>query len=277
MAPRRVAYLVVVALAACAGAQPALRREDALDIPTLAAPASSRAPEDAGPSVTIRRRPARAGDRWRVTVKADSREQTSWGFEEHATYDTAYDVEVLAIEGAAPSRLRVHYDHNVRTSRGQETRTPVDGQTYLVEAAQKLRVVDGGELATRPDEAQLVSDMFPDLGAPGSVESSLREGALRVGDRQDGLARAVARLVHPRAVTLESGSATVARLEGDRLELALDMVLVWQMGSRAALKGKALVRSDGLLLRVALEGAFEDEDAAPRGHMTYVRELTYGE
>lgn len=274
----RLAFLglmALAALAACAGAQGEGRRDVSLDIPSIGPTAAPVA--DAGPAVVLRRRAARVGDRYRVTVRATSREQASWGFEERTTYDTAYDVEVLATEGSLASRLRVHYDHNVRSSRGVDTHTPVGGNTYLVDATQKLRVLDGGDIGASLAEAQLLADMFPDLGAPGSVESALRDGPVHLGERQDGLARAVARLVHPRAVTLESGSAVLSSIEKDRILFTLDVVLAWTSGSRAPLKGTVALRPDGRLARVVLDGAFEDGDGGARGQLTYERELVYAE
>jgi hypothetical protein len=75
---------------------------------------------------------------------------------------------------------------------------------------------------------------------------------------------------------MASGAAVLVEADAAALVFAVDMVLDWQMGSRAHVAGKATVQTNGRLLRVVLGGPFEDPDGgAARGDIAYEREVSY--
>ena len=195
-----------LALSACspaASSPPVV--EPALDVPRL--DGGSVSPSTGG--IRFGRVPPVVGARWGVSVEARSALADPQGGTQVSEYISSYTVEVLATNGPAPSRVRLAFDKNVQRYQGIDKATAVEGKSYVVvDAPPHVRDDAGG--AASEDEAQRVLDMFPDLGTRTQIDQVLPDAAMEIGDSRNELAGAVLRVIHPRAWTLNAGTAVLA-------------------------------------------------------------------
>lgn len=250
-------------LAACArpAAEPPIAPgpETSLEIPRLDAGGAASGP---GSGVRFGRVAPGVGARWSVEVHAESRAPDPQGGEQISGYESSFAVEVLAVSGLAPTRVRLTFATNRHTYQGRATETVIHGKTYVVDAGGPRVTTEGGAAAPE-DEATRVLDVFPDLGTRARVDQVLPDDAMTIGDRRDELAAAILRIIHPRAWTLGAGEASLARVDGDDAVFAVKLDASSETGLRMELAGDARVRlRDASLSRLALEGGFE----APGGN-----------
>lgn len=238
--------------------------EAALTVPPLADGGTSGAHD----GIRFRRVGARVGAKWAVTTLAESRTEDG---DQVSRYESDYTVEVLAIDGPAPSRVRLRFDRNVSIFREAERPTTVHGNTYVVDAAEPhVRDASGGPASE--SETERVLDVFPDLGVRTRIDEVLPEAPMSIGESRDDLAPALLRLVHPRLWQLASGKATLDRVEGG--DAVFSVVLVAESrssGVRMDVKGEARIRiGDSRLVALALDGAYDHGDAT-KGSFTLRR------
>lgn len=229
--------------------------EAALMVPPLADGGTSGAHD----GVRFGRVAAAVGTKWAVATRAESRTEDG---DQTSRYESDYTVEVLAVDGPAPSRVRLRFDRNVSIYRDAERPTTVHGNTYVVDGAQPyVRDASGG--AASENETERVLDVFPDLGTRTRIDEALPEDPMRIGESRDDLAPALLRLVHPRLWQLAKGKATLARVEGG--DAVFSVVLVAESrasGVRMDVKGEARIRiRDSRLVALALDGAYDHGDA----------------
>jgi hypothetical protein len=213
------------------------------------------------------------GGAWRVRVEATSRSEA-----QVSTYESEYTVEVLAVDGPAPSRARLRFLRNAHGFQGAETPTVIDGKEYVVDA-RAPHVRDAANDPAPEGEAQRVLDVFPDLGTRSRVDEVLPDGPMRVGERRDELAAAVLRVIHPRAWTLNAGSATLARVEREACVFALSLDASSDSGMRMRVSGEARVRlADARLEDLSLDGTYEVAKAGAEtsGSFSLRRRITSG-
>jgi hypothetical protein len=222
----------------------------------------------------------RTGDAWSVSVRASSRShdpQDPQATEQVSTYESDVRVEVLAVDGPAPSRVRLRFARNVQTYQGQPTPTVLDGKEYVIDA-RAPHVRDASGKAAPEPETQRVLDVFPDLGTRTRIDEVLPDVAMKMGERRDELAAAVLRVIHPRAWTLESGTALLAEMEGGHARFAVTVDARSSSGLRVFLTGDAHVRlSDSQLSELTLEGRYEQTTPGsndPPGRFTLTRRIT---
>jgi len=257
----RVGALVVlvgqaVCLAACPGyvehpAAPLNPPE--LDIPRLDAGAGAASAADGirfGHPLPV------VGGRWSVAVHASSRSGEAGGGEQVSSYDSEYTVEILAVDGPAPSRVKLRFAINAHSYQGNPVSTALEGNEYVVDA-RAPHVRDATDGAAPPDEAQRVLDMFPDLGTRTRIDEVLPDDAMHLGDRRDELAGAVLRVIHPRAWTLRSGTATLVSAASDHGTFEVTLDAASDTGLEMQLKGTAQVAlRDARLTDLALQGPY---------------------
>lgn len=179
------------------------------------------------------------------------------GAEQISGYESDFDVEVMATNGIAPSRVKLHFTRNVNVYQRAEKPTNIHGKTYVVDAAApRVRDASGG--AAPEDEATRVLDVFPDLGTRTGIDQVLPDEPMTVGDRRDDLAGAVLAVLHPRAWTLRSGTATLARIEGTNAVFAVALDAISTSGVQMAVTGDVRVRlADARLASAELRGTYE--------------------
>jgi hypothetical protein len=209
------------------------------------------------------------GQAFRVRVEA-----RSLSAEQLSTYVSEYRVEILAVEGPAPSRVSLAVLRNRHTLLGQETPTSIEGRAYVVDARAPHVRVDGA--AAEEEQAQRVLDLFPDLGTRARLDEVLPDDFMRLGERRDEVAAAVLRTVHPRAWTLRAGTATLRRVEGEHAVFALALDAESASGLRMQVEGEARVRTasarlDELSLTGGYDGPSRDGGA---GRFTLQRSVT---
>jgi hypothetical protein len=274
----RVGSLVAVVGQAChEPASPiAMATAPVLDVPPLAPgpDAGSRTSD----GVRFGHPVPRTGMAWRVTVHASSRSNDPQGGEQVSTYESELRVEVVAVDGPAPSRVRMKFLRNVQTYQGQEKATVVDGKEYFVDA-RAPHVRDAADAPAPEAEAQRVLDVFPDLGTRTRIDEVLPDDAMRVGERRDELAAAVLRVIHPRAWTLHAGTATLARATGEHAIFKLTLDASSDGGLRMSLAGEAVVSlGDAQLAELSLDGSYETKKdaggAEPPGTFSLRRTVT---
>lgn len=262
-----VRYAAVLALAACRAPEAPPPAPIGLAVPPLDA-GGAQAIADEGvrfghPATTV-------GARSRISVRATSHAPDSAGGEQIATYVSELRIEVLAVDGPAPSRVRVAFAKNVHVTQGREVATSIDGRTYEV-STQAPEVRDAAGAPVPEEQAQRVLDVLPDLGTRARVDQVLPERAMKIGERRDEVASAVLRVVHPRAWTAREAHATLVRAAGDEAAFALALDAASDTGVRMKLTGEAAIRiSDSRLVRVALDGSYE-HDGDPPGTFSYRR------
>lgn len=196
--------------------------------------------------------PPVAGDAWSVRVEASSRSD-----EQVSTYVSEFRAEILAVDGPAPSRVKLRFARNVHGSQGAEKPTVIDGKEFVVDA-RAPHVRDAAGAPAPEDEAQRVLDVFPDLGTRARIDEVLPDDVMRIGDRRDELAAAVLRVVHPRAWTLQAGTAKLARVEGEQAVFQLTLDATSESGVHMQVSGEARVRlADARLTELTLDGSYE--------------------
>jgi len=173
-------------------------------------------------------------------------------------YISRYAVEVLAVEGPAPTRVRLSFQKNVQRYQNVDKATVIDGKTYVLDRATQPQVrLEDGSPATE-DESQRVLDVFPDLGTRTQIDQVLPDGVMTFGQDRHELAEAILRVIHPRAWTLVKGTATLLRAEGSTdavFDVALDAKA--QSGVHMDVKGEARVRiRDAKLVAISLSGSY---------------------
>lgn len=209
--------------------------------------------------VRFGRTPPAVGMRWTVSTLAESGTEDG---DQHSRYESDYTVEVLAVEGPAPSRVRLRFERNVSIFREAERPTTVHGKTYLVDSTEPfVRDASGG--AASENETERVLDVFPDVGTRTRIDEVLPEDPMRVGESRHDLAPALLRLVHPRLWKLATGTATLSRVEGSEAVFSVALVAESQAsGIKMAVKGSARIRiRDSRLVALELAGAYDHGDA----------------
>jgi hypothetical protein len=245
----------------------------ALDVPRLDGGATDT--HESG-GVRFGHPPAEVGSTSSVAVRATSRAPdpaAGGGAEQVSEYASDFRVEVLAVDGPAPSRVRLVFTRNVHTYQGRDTPSSIDGKTYVVATATP-QVSDASGSAVPEDEAQRVLDVFPDLGTRARIDQVLPERPMHVGDSRDELAAAVLRVVHPRAWTAHEARARLASVDGDEAVFAIALDASSEGGLRMKVTGEAVVRvSDSRLVRVVLDGTYEHANGDPPGRFSYRRDV----
>lgn len=212
--------------------------------------------------VRFGRVPATVGSRWKVLVSARSTAADPQGGMQLSEYVSAYDVEILAIDGPAPSRVRVAFERNVQRYQGADKPTAVDGKTYDVDARAshdgRWTVRDGSGGAASEEEAERVRDVLPDLGTRTQVDQILPDVAMAIGEARNELAGAILRVIHPRAWTLNEGTAVLVRTDADDAVFAVVIDATGSNGLRMTVKGEARVRlRDARLVQIVLDGSYD--------------------
>jgi hypothetical protein len=229
-----------------------------LDVPRL----DGGAPASATAGIRFGREPFRVGTRWSTSIRAESVTQDTTGGEQASAYVSEYSVEVLAVDGGAPSQVHVRFERNQNEYQGVPRGTSIDGKIYLVDAAGPS-VRDPSGSAVSSDEVTRVLDVFPDLGTRMRVDEVLPDDPMKIGDRRDDLAGAILRVLHPRAWKLVSGHAALARVEGAMAVFAVDLDATSTSRLRMKVEGEAQVRlRDAWLMNLDLRGSYAHEGSA---------------
>jgi hypothetical protein len=253
---------VILTLGACSSPPP---RPAASGAPDLVIPRLDR---DAGPATQAEgahfgHPPATVGAAWTVELSATSRSADGTSAEQVSRYESTYRVEVLAVEGPAPSRVKLRFLRNVHAYQGEPAPTVIDGKEYVVDA-RAPHVRDSSGTAAPPLETERVLDIFPDLGTRSRVDEVLPDDALPVGARYDDLAAAILRVMHPRAWKLSAGTATLIRLDGAHAVFEIVLDAMSETGVRMEVGGQARVRMrDARLSELVLEGRYERKEPTP--------------
>ena len=229
--------------------------ETALAVPPLGDGGSTAARD----GVRFGRVPAAVGMRWAVSTRAESRTDDG---DQISRYESDYTVEVLEIDGPAPSKVRLRFDRNVSIYREAERPTTVHGNTYVVDGVEPfVRDASGGPASE--NETERVLDVFPDLGTRTRIDEVLPEEAMRIGESRDDLAPALLRLIHPRLWQFVSGKATLARVDGPDAVFTITLVAESKAsGVRMDVKGDAHIRlHDARLVALKLDGSYDHGDA----------------
>lgn len=213
--------------------------------------------ETASGGVRFGRVPATVGDRWAVSVRAESRIADPQGGEQRSGYESDYEVDVLATNGVAPSRVQLRFARNVNVYQGAEKPTSIDGKTYVVDAAEpRVRDASGG--AAPEEEAQRILDVFPDLGTRTGIDQVLPDEPMHVGERRDDLAAAVLSVLHPRAWKLRSGAATLTSFDATEAVFSVTLDATSGSGVHMVVAGEVRVRNrDARLAAIELHGTYE--------------------
>lgn len=207
--------------------------------------------------------PLAPGMRWTTQTRAESFGDDGTGNERVATYLSEYNVEVLSAQAGVPTRVRVHFARSVDEVPGATLPRYIHGKTYVVDAQGPTVEAEGGGAAP-PHEAERVLDVFADIGTRMRVDEALPETPMRIGDRCDGLASAILRILNPRSWKEESATATLARVEGPNGVFAFAFEASTVSGMLLKLEGQAWVRmSDARLVQARGEGTFRIIDADP--------------
>lgn len=222
---------------------------------------SKPAPASSVPREGLRfgRIPPSIGTRWSVTVMANS---TLDVFDGQATerqlseYISAYAVEVREVEGPAPTRVRVVFAQNAQRYQGTLTPTPISGKTYDVGITPPY--VQAASGVASPDEIERVLDVFPDLGTRTQVDQILPDATMKIGDERHELAEAMLRILHPRAWTLNKGTAVLATSDPEGATFTVTLDATSRGGVRIVVKGDVTIRiRDARLVSVTLEGTYQ--------------------
>jgi hypothetical protein len=264
--------MISVLATACTPAAPAAPTVDTtpLDIPHLD---GGGAPRREG--TRFAHPTAALGARWHLSVRADSSWTDAQQRPQRSVYSSEVDLDVLATNGAAASRVRVVFVTNRSSYQGLDTPTSIDGKSYIVDVGEpRVSSAAGGSVSE--DEAQRVLDVLPDLGTRGPVDEAMPDEPLAAGDACDGLAVALARLMHPRAWRAENAHASFVRSESGVGVFAVSLVAVSNLQPiRMDLRGEATVRiGDSRLASAHLEGTYDVEDAGAPGAFVYERRVS---
>lgn len=205
--------------------------------------------------------PATVGAAWKVEVSAVSRSADAASGEQLSTYESDVRVDVLAVDGPAPSRVRLRFERNVHTYQEKATPTVIHGKTYVVDA-KPPHVRDLNDAPVSEEESQRVLDVFPDLGTRARIDEVMPDDPMKVGDRHDELAAAVLRVLHPRAWSMNRGTATLARAEDGHGVFSIVLDASSTSGLRMQVSGEVRVRlRDARLSEVSLDGSYRDPKA----------------
>ena len=213
--------------------------------------------------------PATVGTAFRVDLHAKSRSA-----DQESEYTSVFRVEVLEVQGPAPSRLLVEFLHNVRLFQGTPQRTSIDGKGYFVDSrAPHVRTPSGA--AATAEETERVLDILPELGTRDRIDEVLPDEEIPLGAHHDELAAVLLRVLHPRAWKLESGTAI---LTAGGEEATFDVRIVASADNlRMELSGKARVRtSDARLSSLVLSGPYGEvvDAGSPDGTFELTRTIT---
>jgi hypothetical protein len=234
-------------------------------------------PPSADESVRFGRTPAGVGMHWSVDVDARSelevaasgaRTGTPGGDLQILEYASQFRVDVLAIEGQSPTKLRVEFGKNVQRSSGSAARpdisSAVAGHAYVVdEVSPFVRSDPPGTRAVTAEEVERVLDVVPDLGTRPGVEQALPGGPMAIGQARPEIAAAILRLMHPRAWTLQQGSAVLTRADPEEAVFHVTLEATSQKNLRIRVAGDAHIRRrDAWLTAVELDGTFENGDSS---------------
>ncbi len=258
----------MLVLAGCQGSTARPAPPPTLDIPRL--DRSDRAGEAAGAGVRFGRVPPAVGDRWRVEVEAKSAAAEGGQLYD---YTSTFDVEVLAIDGPAPSRVRLSFVDNTYHSRHVDIDLPtaVHGKTYVIDTTSP-HVRDASGAPASAEEEEKVLDVFPELGTRTQIDQVLPDKPMAVGDERPELAAAITRIIHPRNYALNEGTATLASIEGDDAIFSVRVDATGRNGLRIDVKGSARVRlRDARLTSFDLAGPYTARDGALGGTITIRR------
>ena len=187
-------------------------------------------------------------------------------------YLSQFRVDVLAMDAQAPTKLRVEFGKNLQRYQGSDLPSVVAGRAYVVDDHPPYVRADNGAPVT-PEEIQRVLDVVPDLGARPGVEQALPGSPMTIGQPRPEIATAILRLVHPRAWTLERGSAVLARADSDEAVFHVTIEATSPSNLRMHVAGDAHVRRrDAWLSAVELDGTFQSAEAgAQPGTFRYRR------
>jgi hypothetical protein len=236
-----------------------------LEVPRLDGGATANGPENSGTGVRFGRVPPTPGAKWAVTVEARSEANHADPLggptamsAQLSEYISEYNVEILATNGPAPSRVRLVFEKNIQRYQGVDKATVIDGKSFIVEAAAPHVRDNATGNAASEEETQRVLDVFPDLGTRTQIDQVLPDIAMAIGEERHELAQAILRVIHPRAWTMNRGSAVLARVDGDAAVFAIAVDATGQSGLRMDVKGEARIRiRDARLASIALEGTYD--------------------
>jgi hypothetical protein len=185
--------------------------------------------------------------------------------DQNASYESEFVIEVLAVEGGSshsagawPSRVKIEFRKNESFDNVSRQATSIDGHTYLVDV-HPPHVLDAATNAVpSEDEIARVTDVLPDLGTRAQIDQILPDTAMHVGEHRDDIAKAIARILHPRIWNLDQGSAVLVRAEAG--EAVFHVVLDATSSAtkmKIAIEGDARVRlRDARLEGFSLKGEF---------------------
>jgi hypothetical protein len=205
------------------------------------------------------------GDRWKVSVLAQSSAKAGDPPEMQVSeYVSEYSVKILETNGPAPSRLALSFETNMyRYQQRGAMPTVIDGKQYIVDA-NAPHVRDPLGAAAPAEEVQRVLDVVPDLGTRTQVDQLLPESAMAIGEARDELAGGILRVIHPRAWTLEKGTAVLERTVDEEAVFSITLDATGGNGIRMDVKGEARVRiKDARLTSIALDGTYTHASDEP--------------
>jgi hypothetical protein len=223
-----------------------------LEVPRLDAGATAAEPADPN-EVRFGRENAKVGDLSRQHVLARSH----WN-DETASYESEFVTEVLAVEGPAPSRVKIEFRKNENFDNVSRQATPIDGHTYVVDVHEPHVVEAATKAPPSADEIARVMDVLPDLGTRAQIDQVLPDGAMRIGEHRDDIAKAIARILHPRIWSVDKASAALARTENGEAVFQITLEATSSAsGMKIGVKGDARVRlRDARLQGFVLNGEF---------------------
>ena len=206
---------------------------------------------------------------WAVDVHSRSTASDVGTGADFSEYVSRYRVEVLATNGPAPTRVSLAFEQNIQRHRGIDRPTSVHGKTYIVDVAPPhVRRVTG--VVPAEEEAQRVLDVLPDLGTRTQIDQVLPETSMAIGDERNELAAAILRIIHPRAWTLEKGSAELTETDDDDALFSITIEATSMSGFRMNVRGEARIRMrETRLVSVELDGGFELKDGGDSGTFSY--------
>ena len=275
----RVGSLVLVVGQACACREPVA--PVAITAPSLDVP-----PLDAGEEPISRTKNGahfihpvpRTGTVSLIAVSAVSRSHDSSGDLQITTYDSNVRVEVLAVDGPAPSRVRLRFLQNEESFQGSPKPSLVHHKEYFVDA-RAPHVRDAANVEAPEAEAQRVLDVFPDLGTRTRIDQLMPTEVMEIGERRDELAAALLRIVHPRAWTMLAGSATLVRIDGELAVFEVSLDGSSESGLHMVVSGEArIVLATAELAELSLDGQYDPNKTSgtpePGGTIRYRRRVT---
>jgi hypothetical protein len=252
------AFALIFACSPAAGTRPVVD-PPTLEVPRLANGNADSSLLSSGGGARFGRAPITVGSKWAVTTDAQSAVSMAdpQGVQVQVSeYVSRYSVEILAVEGPAPTRVRLSFQKNVQRYQSIDKPTVIDGKTYVVDRTPPHVRDEAGAQASE-EETQRVLDVFPDLGTRTQIDQVLPESAMQIGQERHELADAILRVIHPRAWTMTKGTASLARTEGEDAVFDVTLDANGQSGVHMEVKGEARVRlRDAKLVSITLAGAY---------------------